>query len=171
MLICNKFRYASDADALSSEVERVCRRCRSSNAHQSNVTNRISSNGASTLPTTRRSVLSLRTNTVESVIKLNMVEHIHEDSLGLTQVEPSPVEETPIESKDGYFANTNDHGTTTPPKSTSTLGLSQHNAIWYLNRIQKYSSWIFTAFGVAHVCMPASLHHLLYIYLTTLFHS
>ena len=74
----------------------------------------------------------------------------HEDSLGLQQVEPSPVEETPIEAKDGYFGS-NDTGSSSPQRSTSSLGLSQHNAIWYLNRIQKYSSWVFTAFGVAHV--------------------
>ena len=83
-----------------------------------------------------------------------MANYAHEDSMGLTQVEPSPVEETPIESKDGYFGSTSDDGTTTSPKNTSNLGLSQHNAIWYLNRIQKYSSWAFTAFGVAHVRMP-----------------
>lgn len=49
-----------------------------------------------------------------------------EDSgvMGLTEVEPSPVEETPIEFKEGYF----------PPKPASratTFGLGNHGPAYY----------------------------------------
>ena len=67
-----------------------------------------------------------------------------EDALGLQQVDPSPVEETPIEMKDGYFPSTDgESNTTEPPRRTDALGLSHHSPIWYLTRIQKYSSYVF----------------------------
>lgn len=37
------------------------------------------------------------------------------------------------------------------PRRTNTLGLSQHSAIWYLSRIQKYSTYAFSAFTVMHI--------------------
>ncbi|KAJ4349770.1 uncharacterized protein N0V89_008388 [Didymosphaeria variabile] len=64
--------------------------------------------------------------------------------MGLTQVEPSPVEETPIEFKEGYF----------PPEQASratTLGLGNHGPAYYLTRIQKYSSYAFTVFASFHI--------------------
>lgn len=63
----------------------------------------------------------------------------------LQEVEPSPVEETPLESKHGYFPPSS-----TPPEGTYHLGLhSQHSSIWWLTRIQKYSSYAFSAFAAA----------------------
>lgn len=64
----------------------------------------------------------------------------HERDAGLLEMEPSPVEETPVNSKEGYFP---------PSVSTSALrpsavGLSQHSAVWYLSRIEKYSTYVFT---------------------------
>jgi hypothetical protein len=47
--------------------------------------------------------------------------------MGLTEVEPSPVEETPAEFKEGYFP------ASSPPSSTrtSTLGLVSHGPAYY----------------------------------------
>ncbi|KAK5169896.1 uncharacterized protein LTR77_005874 [Saxophila tyrrhenica] len=67
--------------------------------------------------------------------------------LDLQEVEPSPVEETPSQSKDGYFPDSSN-----APKGTHHLGLhSQHSSIWWLSRIQKYSSYAFSAFAAAHI--------------------
>ncbi|KAF1959594.1 hypothetical protein CC80DRAFT_523575 [Byssothecium circinans] len=65
--------------------------------------------------------------------------------MGLTEVEPSPVEETPAEFKEGYFPST--------PSSTrtSTLGLGNHGPAYYLSRAQKYSSYAFTVFASFHI--------------------
>lgn len=73
-----------------------------------------------------------------------------ESTLGLQQLEPSPVEETPSASKDAYFSGTDDVENPAQPKRTHALGLS-HSSMWYLSRIQKYSSYAFTAFGLAHI--------------------
>lgn len=64
------------------------------------------------------------------------------DSGGLQMIDPSPVEETPsTAAKDSYFPEA---------KGTHHLGLSSHHSsIWYLSRIQKYSSYVFTAFAAA----------------------
>ncbi|KAF2487783.1 hypothetical protein BDY17DRAFT_289677 [Neohortaea acidophila] len=65
------------------------------------------------------------------------------DADSLTEIEPSPVEETPIEFKEGYFP---------PTAHSSRLGLSgSHTTLWYLSRIQKYSTYAFSAFGLAHI--------------------
>ncbi|KAF2444690.1 hypothetical protein P171DRAFT_454499 [Karstenula rhodostoma CBS 690.94] len=64
--------------------------------------------------------------------------------MGLTQVDPSPVEETPLEYKEGYF----------PPAQAAratTLGLGNHGPAYYLTRIQKYSSYAFTVFAAFHI--------------------
>ncbi|KAK4542555.1 hypothetical protein LTR36_006603 [Oleoguttula mirabilis] len=79
-----------------------------------------------------------------------MADYDRESTLGLQQLEPSPVEETPTDSKDGYFPGTSDTEHPAQPKGTHTLGLS-HTSMWYLSRIQKYSSYAFTAFGLAHI--------------------
>ncbi|KAF2725086.1 hypothetical protein K431DRAFT_300488 [Polychaeton citri CBS 116435] len=74
-----------------------------------------------------------------------MADYDRDPESGLHVVDPSPVDETPPEAgpkHDGYFA---------APKRTNTLGLSQHSAVWYLTRIQKYSSYAFSAFAVAHI--------------------
>src|SRR3978361_1016318 len=79
-----------------------------------------------------------------------MADYDKESTLGLQQLEPSPVEETPSGSKDGYFPGTDDIENPAQPKRTHALGLS-HHSMWYLSRIQKYSSYAFTAFGLAHI--------------------
>ncbi|KAF2111763.1 hypothetical protein BDV96DRAFT_498750 [Lophiotrema nucula] len=66
--------------------------------------------------------------------------------MGLTQVEPSPVEETPAEFKEDYFPSAS-----AEPKRTSTLGLGNHGAAWYLTRVQRYSSYAFTVFASFHI--------------------
>ncbi|KAK3114684.1 hypothetical protein LTR53_006770 [Teratosphaeriaceae sp. CCFEE 6253] len=73
------------------------------------------------------------------------------DREGLQELEPSPVEETPSSGKEDYFGSQiNSENVASPPRS-GTLGLSQHSASWYLTRIQKYSSYVFTAYGAAHI--------------------
>ena len=47
--------------------------------------------------------------------------------MGLTEVEPSPVEETPAEFKEDYFPPT----LSSPPPQTSTLGLGNHGPAYY----------------------------------------
>lgn len=68
------------------------------------------------------------------------------DRESLQVIDPSPVEETPSTAeKQSYFPSTSDN-----PKATHHLGLSsQHSSIWYLSRIQKYSSYVFTTFAAA----------------------
>ncbi|KAJ4307405.1 hypothetical protein N0V94_009734, partial [Neodidymelliopsis sp. IMI 364377] len=79
--------------------------------------------------------------------------------MGLTEVEPSPVNETPAEYRDGYFPDARsspedkngaeDFGA---PKRATTLGLgSSHGPVWWLSRIQKYSSYTFTIFTALHL--------------------
>lgn len=56
--------------------------------------------------------------------ELPLVADAEQGVMGLTQVEPSPVEETPIEFKEGYF----------PPAQAaraSTLGLGNHGPAYY----------------------------------------
>ncbi|KAF1978523.1 hypothetical protein BU23DRAFT_525235 [Bimuria novae-zelandiae CBS 107.79] len=64
--------------------------------------------------------------------------------MGLTEVEPSPVEETPAEFKEGYFPPA-------PTTSATTFGLGNHGPAYYLTRVQKYSSYAFTVFASFHV--------------------
>ncbi|KAF2500697.1 hypothetical protein BU16DRAFT_557153 [Lophium mytilinum] len=75
-----------------------------------------------------------------------------ESLLGLTEVEPSPVEETPVEySKDGYFPPSSSPSPPPGYSRTSTLGLGNHGPAYYLTRIQRYSSYTFTAFASLHI--------------------
>ncbi|KAK5118111.1 hypothetical protein LTR62_004158 [Meristemomyces frigidus] len=72
----------------------------------------------------------------------------------LQELEPSPIEETPLDTKDSYFPSpndTNESPSQPPQRPTHALGLSHHTPLYYLLRIQKYSSYIFTAFGAAHI--------------------
>ncbi|KAF2268011.1 hypothetical protein CC78DRAFT_511175 [Lojkania enalia] len=68
-----------------------------------------------------------------------------EGIMGLTEVEPSPVEETPAGFKDDYFPPMQQ------PTGRSTLGLGNHGPAYYLSRIQRYSSYAFTVFASFHV--------------------
>lgn len=74
----------------------------------------------------------------------------YDRSGSLQELEPSPVDETPSgTTADSYFP-----GSTSSSSSTSnTLGLSfsGHSSIYYLSRLQKYSSYVFTAYAAAHI--------------------
>ncbi|KAF2863820.1 hypothetical protein K470DRAFT_209999 [Piedraia hortae CBS 480.64] len=61
----------------------------------------------------------------------------------LTRLDPSPVESPSSADGAAYF----------PPAPRT--GLSQHSAAWYLQRIQRYSSYSFTAFAAAHLVNTA----------------
>jgi len=70
--------------------------------------------------------------------------------MSLEQLDPSPVEETPVNYQgDGYFPPKDDDSNT--GKSTSSLGLSNHSTLWYLNKVQQYSTYLFSAFSTAHI--------------------
>ncbi|KAF1365553.1 hypothetical protein EJ07DRAFT_151039 [Lizonia empirigonia] len=86
--------------------------------------------------------------------------------MGLTEVEPSPIDETPAEFKDGYFAPAGAHDADAqrghdefglPRRTTTTLGLGgSHGPVWWLTRIHKYSSYafgVFTAFHMANTSL------------------
>lgn len=64
---------------------------------------------------------------------------------GLHELEPIPTDTISLND-----AST-DEKSRLPRSSTTGLGLSQHSAIWYLQRVQKYSSYIFTAFATMHI--------------------
>lgn len=57
--------------------------------------------------------------------------------MGLTEVEPSPVDETPSEFQQGYFPSTDDMKDTQqefglPRRTTTTLGLGgSHGPVWW----------------------------------------
>ncbi|KAI9660052.1 MAG: hypothetical protein M1821_001404 [Bathelium mastoideum] len=71
----------------------------------------------------------------------------------LRELEPSPVEETPVDSaKDDYFPTSKISSKPRSDRSnTSTLGLGNHSLNFYLLRVQRYSSYAFSLFAVAHV--------------------
>lgn len=48
--------------------------------------------------------------------------------MGLTEVDPSPVEETPVEFKTDYFPSTSPRSQSPP---NSTLGLGSHGPAYY----------------------------------------
>ncbi|MCJ1308799.1 hypothetical protein MMC25_002454 [Agyrium rufum] len=77
----------------------------------------------------------------------------------MQELEPSPVEETPAEIPEngGYFPLDKKSGeaqldpSTPPNRYSSLLGLSGHSTTWWLTRIQRYSSYTFTAFMTMHI--------------------
>ena len=55
-----------------------------------------------------------------------------EEAMGLTDVDPSPVDETPFEaSKDGYFPSPSSPSPLPSHARTSTLGLGNHGPAYY----------------------------------------
>jgi hypothetical protein len=54
-----------------------------------------------------------------------------EGVMGLMEVDPSPVEETPVEFKEGYFPDTESQSKPRVPTRTSTLGLGNHGPAYY----------------------------------------
>ncbi|KAL2355529.1 hypothetical protein BJ546DRAFT_691505 [Cryomyces antarcticus] len=74
--------------------------------------------------------------------------------LGLQELEPSPVEDTPAEyAHDSYFPSASSSSPSPPPLQhrSSTLGLSGHGPVYHLTRIQKYSSYAFSIFTAFHI--------------------
>ncbi|KAF2167264.1 hypothetical protein M409DRAFT_22691 [Zasmidium cellare ATCC 36951] len=71
-----------------------------------------------------------------------MADDLDKLEAGLHELEPIPTHDQ---------ASRNDEAPTKEPKRTNVLGLSQHSAIWYLARIQKYSTYAFSAFAAMHV--------------------
>ncbi|KAF2843290.1 hypothetical protein M501DRAFT_994171 [Patellaria atrata CBS 101060] len=76
--------------------------------------------------------------------------------MGLQELEPSPVEDTPLEAeKDSYFPSP-PSPSPSPKQPTllsraTTFGLGDHGPAYYLLRIQKYSSYAFTIFAAFHI--------------------
>jgi len=54
-----------------------------------------------------------------------------EGVMGLLEVDPSPVEVTPIEFRDDYFSDTESQSKSRAPTRTSTLGLGNHGPAYY----------------------------------------
>ncbi|CAO2648124.1 Nn.00g090460.m01.CDS01 [Neocucurbitaria sp. VM-36] len=89
--------------------------------------------------------------------------------MGLTEVEPSPVDETPVEYKEkSYFPDQQRHGNGDGEEeseeargirrmNTLRLRLGDHGPAWWLARIQKYSSYTFTAFTALHLANTSLL--------------
>ncbi|KAH7077526.1 hypothetical protein BKA63DRAFT_267267 [Paraphoma chrysanthemicola] len=78
--------------------------------------------------------------------------------LGLTEVDPSPVEETPAEYKEKSYFPDQQQGESWGPgadgvKRTGTLGLrlGDHGVVWWLTRTQRYTSYAFTLFTAFHI--------------------
>ncbi|KAK0105385.1 hypothetical protein ONS95_004240 [Cadophora gregata] len=69
--------------------------------------------------------------------------------ISLQQLDPSPIDTPPELEK-----QLEDYPTSTPaPKRSATLGLSGsgHSSVYYLTRLQKYSSYAFTIFASFHI--------------------
>ncbi|KXT10225.1 hypothetical protein AC579_2954 [Pseudocercospora musae] len=62
---------------------------------------------------------------------------------GMHELEPIPTDDLPNDA--------NEKPPAAPRRSTTGLGLSQHSAIWYLARVQKYSTYVFSAFATMHI--------------------
>lgn len=67
------------------------------------------------------------------------------------EIEPSPVEDSPTETRESYFPWDKDNEAQKPIQRSSNFGLSSHSTVWYLTRIQKYSSYTFSVFTAFHV--------------------
>lgn len=88
----------------------------------------------------------------------------HSDDLSreptLEELEPSPIEESPSASYDAYFPPSgpkDEEGLPRPGtlNRTQSIGLSSHSPVWYLNRIQRYSSYAFSVFTAFHIANTA----------------
>ncbi|KAI9873846.1 MAG: hypothetical protein M1830_010538 [Pleopsidium flavum] len=77
-----------------------------------------------------------------------------ETLLSLQELEPSPVDEDPIDIEKGDYFDT-DHSSPPPPPPplarSTTLGLSGHSTVYWLTRLQKYSSYTLTTFLTLHI--------------------
>ncbi|KZF22691.1 hypothetical protein L228DRAFT_238609 [Xylona heveae TC161] len=69
--------------------------------------------------------------------------------IDLKELDPSPVDDPIGDDKDSYFPPSS--SPTPPVARSSTLGLSGHSLPFYLQRIQKYSSYTFSAFLTFHL--------------------
>ncbi|KAK3203269.1 hypothetical protein GRF29_112g777340 [Pseudopithomyces chartarum] len=68
--------------------------------------------------------------------------------MGLTHVEPSPVDETPVEFKQDYFTPTTTTDSAAPPPPTTANPRP-------VTRVQRYSSYAFTVFASLHAANTA----------------
>ncbi|KAF2852281.1 hypothetical protein T440DRAFT_446869 [Plenodomus tracheiphilus IPT5] len=78
--------------------------------------------------------------------------------MGLMEIDPSPIEETPIQYKESsYFPSQgspngeSDEARGIRRMNTLGLRLGDHGPAWWLLRIQKYSSYTFTLFTTLHI--------------------
>ncbi|KAF1920738.1 hypothetical protein BDU57DRAFT_509172 [Ampelomyces quisqualis] len=84
--------------------------------------------------------------------------------MGLTEVDPSPVEQTPIEEREKSYFPSEQQGESWGPGAaganrSGTLGLrlGDHGVVWWLTRAQRYSSYAFTLFTAFHITNTALL--------------
>ncbi|KAH8704471.1 hypothetical protein GQ44DRAFT_630283 [Phaeosphaeriaceae sp. PMI808] len=82
--------------------------------------------------------------------------------MGLTEVDPSPVEETPIEYKEKSYFPDQQQGESWGPGAdglsrTGTLGLrlGDRGVVWWLTRVQRYSTYAFSVFTTFHIANVA----------------
>ncbi|KAF1348864.1 hypothetical protein BDV97DRAFT_298072 [Delphinella strobiligena] len=88
------------------------------------------------------------------------MEHVDDPSREATleELEPSPIEESSFQSRDDYFPSSDPEKNEPIPRAiqrSSTFGLNSHGPAWYLNRIQKYSSYTFSVFTAFHIANTA----------------
>lgn len=88
----------------------------------------------------------------------------HDRSFSLQNLDPSPVDD---DTDNTFPQSVQTSGSVSPHSPPHTkggissthhglaLGLSGHSPIWYLAKIQKYSAYAFSAFGVAHLVNTA----------------
>ncbi|KAI9830431.1 MAG: hypothetical protein M1819_005683 [Sarea resinae] len=75
----------------------------------------------------------------------------------LIELEPSPVDDPVDLEKDGYFPSESSPSPPQPVARSTTLGLHGHSAVYYLSRIQRYSSYAFGVFLSFHIANTSLL--------------
>lgn len=101
----------------------------------------------------RVSKLSRQSHT-KTIVSRKMPQHAYDSEREptLEELEPSPIEDTPSSIRDSYFpSNAKDSDDPKPLQRSDTLGLSSHSPVWYLTRVQKYSSYAFSVFTAFHI--------------------
>ncbi|KAI5360684.1 Putative MDM10-complementing protein [Septoria linicola] len=76
------------------------------------------------------------------------IDELEKLASGLHELEPIPTDTTSLDDASSISSGKKPH---LSRSSTTGLGLSQHSALWYLTRVQKYSSYVFTAFAAMHI--------------------
>lgn len=91
--------------------------------------------------------MNLQTRPQHLNIDIAIMEEKDFDTLDSLEVAMHELEPMPTHDE----ASQKDEPPNQDPKRTNVLGLSQHSATWYLARIQKYSTYAFSAFAAMHV--------------------